>query len=116
MKLIYCRERYIRGHQHAGSLVFLDAAEGQIQCQFRRIERLNRLDVQDCHAEIKARNSGNEKRGERFLPPQSTSYFTFSTTSISMGSRRGTRFEGLCPWIQQIILWNRYLKAARAYQ
>jgi hypothetical protein len=31
----------------------------------RRVERLNRLDVQVRHAGIKARNSANEKRGER---------------------------------------------------
>jgi hypothetical protein len=45
MKLIYCRERHIGGH--------------------RRVERLNRLDVQSRHAGIKARNSGNEKREEK---------------------------------------------------
>jgi len=70
MKLIYCRERYIRGHQHAGSLVFLDAAEGQIQRQFRRVERLNGLDVQGRHAGIKARSSANEKRREWLSPTQ----------------------------------------------
>ena len=41
--------------------------------------------------ELKRVAVGNEKRGERFLPPRPTSYFTFSTTSISMGSRLGTR-------------------------
>jgi hypothetical protein len=61
--------------------VFLDAAEGLIQRQFRRVERLNGLDVQNRHAGIKARGAGNEKCGERFLPPRSTGYFTFSTTS-----------------------------------
>ncbi len=30
-----------------------------------RIERLNRLDVQNCHAGIKARGVGNEKREEK---------------------------------------------------
>jgi hypothetical protein len=96
--------------------LLLDAAEGALQRQFRRVERLNRSDVQSRHAGIKARGVGNEKRGERFLPPRPTSYFTFSTTSISMGSRLGTRFEVLCTWIQPIIRWNQYLKAARAYQ
>jgi hypothetical protein len=66
--------------------VFLDPAEGAIQRQLRHVERLDRLDVQSCHAGIKARGSGNEKRGERFLPPRPAGYFTFSTTSISMGS------------------------------
>jgi hypothetical protein len=32
---------------------------------------LNGLDVQNRHAGIKARDSANEKRGERFLPPRS---------------------------------------------
>jgi hypothetical protein len=36
-----------------------------MQRQFRRIERLNRLDVQNRHAGIKARNFGNEKREEK---------------------------------------------------
>ena len=36
-----------------------------IQRQFRRVERLNRLDVQSRHAGIKARSSGNEKREEK---------------------------------------------------
>jgi hypothetical protein len=31
----------------------------------RRVERLNRLDVQVRHAGIKARNNGNEKREEK---------------------------------------------------
>jgi hypothetical protein len=48
--------------------LLLDATEGLIQRQFRRVERLNRLDAQDRHAGIKPRGSGNEKRGERFLP------------------------------------------------
>jgi hypothetical protein len=61
--------------------LLLDAAEGALQRQFRRVERLNRLDVQNRHAGIKARDSGNEKRGERLLPPRPTSYCTFSTTA-----------------------------------
>ena len=52
----------IGGHQHAGSLMFLDAAEGVIQRQFRRIERLNGLDVQIRHTGIKPRNRGKAKR------------------------------------------------------
>ena len=52
----------IRGHQDAGPFVLLAAAEGLIQRQFRRVGRLNRLDVQVRSAGIKARNSGNEKR------------------------------------------------------
>jgi hypothetical protein len=44
--------------------VFLDPAERLIQRQFRRIERLNRYDVQVRHAGIKPRRCGNEKREE----------------------------------------------------
>jgi hypothetical protein len=44
--------------------LLLDATEGAIQRQFRRIERLNRLDAQVRHAGIKPRRSGNEKREE----------------------------------------------------
>jgi hypothetical protein len=45
--------------------MFLDAAEGLIQRQFRRVEKLNGLDAQSRHAGIKARNRSNEKREEK---------------------------------------------------
>ena len=51
--------------QHPGPLVFLHALEGQIQSQFRRVERFNGFDMRDGHAGIKAAGGGNEKRGEK---------------------------------------------------
>ena len=48
----------IRGHQHAGPLVFLDAAQRPIQRQLRRVEGLNGLDVQNRQPELNRAEAG----------------------------------------------------------
>jgi hypothetical protein len=42
----------VRGHEHAGPFVFLHAAQGAIQCQFRRVEVLNGLEKRNGHPEL----------------------------------------------------------------
>ena len=55
---------FVRGHEHAGALVFLRALERAIQLQFGSVEGLNGFDVQRCHARIRAARVGNEKPGD----------------------------------------------------